>query len=387
MASDRATAANPSVLRWARDRAGLTLEDVADRMQNKSAEDIRAWEEGEAAPTFVQLETLASRIYKRPVALFFYPEPPDEEPLEHEFRTLPEAERDRLPPDVRFELRRAKSYLLSLRQLTGGENPAERQIWRDLDASIDEPTGELAAGVRNYLDVSLREQAGWGSDREAMKGWRGAVQEAGIYVFKRPFDSEEVSGFCLYDSEFPVIMVNNKNTFTRQVFTLFHEVAHILFGLSGITPEDLTYAGRIEDRRGRQIEITCNELAAEVLVPSDSFPYDLFRTKDDPVESIPTVAHRYSVSREVILRKLLDADIVDQERYEELAHEWSSQRSSEGSGGFYYNNQIAYLGNAFLDLAFSRYHAGLVSRRELAEHLDMSAENVESLDTILLSRK
>lgn len=387
MASDRATAANPAVLRWARVRAGLSPEDVADRMPNKSAEDIQAWEGGEAAPTFVQLETLASKIYKRPVALFFYPEPPDEEPLEHEFRTLPETDLDRLPPDVRFELRRTKSYLISLRELTGGENPAERQIWRDLDASVDEPTEELAARVRDYLGISLRTQAGWGSDRDATKGWRGAVQEAGIFVFKRPFDSEEVSGFCLYDSEFPVIMLNNKNTFTRQIFTLFHEVAHILFGLSGITPEDLRYAGRIQDRRSRRIEVTCNELAAEILVPQDSFPYDLFRTTDDPIERVPVVARRYSVSREVVLRRLLDANIVDEETYEEWAREWTSQRSSGGSGGHYYNTQMAYLGDAFLDLAFSRYHAGLVTRSELAEHLDMKAKNVENLDTIWLSRR
>lgn len=71
-------AVNQEILRWARESMNLTLEDVALRM-NKDVETIEYWEEGTESPTYVQLETLAYHIYKRPIAVFFFPEPPLED--------------------------------------------------------------------------------------------------------------------------------------------------------------------------------------------------------------------------------------------------------------------------------------------------------------------
>ena len=78
---------NPDVLRWARDSMRLSLEEVAGRM-NKRVSDIEAWERGDESPTYIQLERLAYDIYKRPVALFFFPDVPDEDAVEQSFRTL-----------------------------------------------------------------------------------------------------------------------------------------------------------------------------------------------------------------------------------------------------------------------------------------------------------
>ena len=42
----------------------------------KKVSDIDAWERGEASPTYIQLEDLAYEIYRRPIALFFFPNVP-----------------------------------------------------------------------------------------------------------------------------------------------------------------------------------------------------------------------------------------------------------------------------------------------------------------------
>lgn len=376
--SDRATAANEEVLRWARQSLNYSVEEVASRI-GKSPDAIRDWEEGRSAPTYVQLETLAESVYERPVAIFFFPDPPEEEPLEGELRTLPEADRERLPPAVRLQLRKAKSYMLSLEELTGGVNPAEHLIWRDFRPTLRSDIPELADSVREYLGVDLEMQRGWPSTRVAMREWRRAVESAGVFIFKDNFGSEQISGFCLYDSEFPVIMVNNQNTFTRQIFTVFHELAHILLGLSGVTPDDLSYAADIENAEDRRVEVTCNSFAAEVLVPSGSFPLGRIRRANDSLTELERMAREYSVSREVLLRRLLDAGLVPPDTYEELADRWSSQRSAGGSGGNYYYTQMAYLGESYLGLAMSRYRSGDISRSELADHLGMKAENVDTM--------
>ncbi len=77
---------NPKILKWARERAKYSLEDVALKLK-KDIDIIKSWESGEKSPTYIQLEKLAYDIYKRPIALFFFPEPPEESDEQSEFRT------------------------------------------------------------------------------------------------------------------------------------------------------------------------------------------------------------------------------------------------------------------------------------------------------------
>jgi transcriptional regulator with XRE-family HTH domain len=74
---NRASAVTLAVLKWARERAGYSADQVAAR-RKKPVAMVLAWEDGTDAPTFRQLEVLATTLYTRPVALFFFPEPPDE---------------------------------------------------------------------------------------------------------------------------------------------------------------------------------------------------------------------------------------------------------------------------------------------------------------------
>src|SRR5688500_3786714 len=99
----RASAANPRLLVWARDAAGLSISDVAARI-GKTPDDVRAWEAHERSPAFKQLEVLAETVYRRPVALFFPPEPPREISPDREFRTLPGFEVENLSADTRYAL-------------------------------------------------------------------------------------------------------------------------------------------------------------------------------------------------------------------------------------------------------------------------------------------
>src|SRR5438093_189341 len=65
---------NTQILVWARERAGMTIAQVA-KATGRDVSVIEAWESGDAAPTYPQLEDLAYRVYKRPLALFFFPDP------------------------------------------------------------------------------------------------------------------------------------------------------------------------------------------------------------------------------------------------------------------------------------------------------------------------
>ena len=364
---------------------GLSQEEAGSRV-GKSADDIQQWEAGTRFPTYNQLEALAERVYKRPVALFFLPAPPDEVPPTSEFRTLPAPERESLEPDTLLALREAFAFRASVRELTGGTNPAPRQIWKDLTGTTD-AVGQLAGRTRDYLGVTLEEQSRWRSTQVAMGHWRDVVEAVGLFVFKRSFKQREVSGFCFDDPEFPIIVVNNSSAFSRQIFTLFHELAHVLFDVSGVTKVDSSFVDLMTREAGR-IEVACNRFAAEFLMPEANFPWVDFRQGpfDDSIEA---AASRFNVSREVVLRRLLDAGMVTEAAYRQQVQEWYEefQQADRGTGGNYYNTQAAYLGGAFLDLAFSEYFAGTVSLPQLAEHLGIKARNLGRLEETVLARR
>lgn len=383
--SVRATAANPNVLAWARERAGLSIEDVARRIHKQPA-DVLAWEQGEDAPTYNQLEYLAETLYKRPVALFFLPEPPDETPLETAFRTLPDSDLADLESDTRYALRDALGFQESLRELTSGTDRSINLITRDLRAGGDADIFHLAANVRRYLEITLGEQRRWRSTREALDSWRDTLENRGVFVFKRSFEQSEISGFCLDDAEFPLIVINNSTPFSRQIFTLFHELGHLLFGLSGITTNDMSFVERLTGEP-HALEVACNRFAAEFLVPEATFPWNRFPQRN-PLEAITSVATSYMVSREVILRRLVDVGLVDSETYAREVKRWSAEREgrSTGSGGNYYATQVAYLGRNFLNLAFSQFHAGNLTLLELAGHLRIKTRNVGRLEDFLVTR-
>jgi Zn-dependent peptidase ImmA (M78 family) len=378
---------SPDMLKWARETAGLSVNDVVRKLKRKriTAETVLSWENGEGSPSYSQLERIAYEIYKRPLALFFFPEPPQEETPKQSFRTLPEYAIERLPERIRFLIRKAKAMQLNLAELYDNANPASQHIVRDLSFDPRVSSEQMAATVRDYLGIDLAEQMRWRNSEEALKAWRDALEEHGVFVFKDAFKVDPFSGFCLYDEQFPIIYVNNSKPKNRQIFTLFHELAHLMFQTGGIdTPLD-DYLDYLEGD-SRRIEVLCNRLTGEFLVPGRDFEQRI-RGLTINDESIQELAETYHVSREVILRKLFDRKLVAQAVYEEKARDWTqSAKTSSGKSGNYYRTMGAYLGERYLGTAFSRYYQNRISVEQLADYLGVKVKNVPGMENLLFPR-
>lgn len=381
---------NPKVLVWARKRSGHSIEDVAASFK-KDPKEIESWEKGESAPTYVQLEKLAYALYKRPLALFFFPDVPEEENPEKSFRTLPASEVEDLAPDTHHKIREAKAMQLSLGVLTG-KNPAEKQILKDLGFKGTEGPIVAAQRVREYLGVDLRTQKQWKSIPDALKAWRSIVESVGIFVFKDTFKQKEICGFSLHDDadEFPLIVINNSTAQTRQIFTLFHEIGHLMVHISGITKKDDRYIYQLP-AADRQLEVFCNRFAAEFLVPSADFTGLVGARREYDDKAISDLAFVYKVSREVILRRLLDRGIVSQERYDNDVKRWLEEyeakaQAEKGGGGNYHATQATYLSERYAQLAFSQYYRGAISVERLADYLNVSVKNIPGLEYYVLRK-
>ena len=300
-------AVTPSVLKWARQTINYKLDEVAGVLKRKrvTSSTIEAWESGEARPTYAQLKKLAE-IYKRPVVLFFYPEPPPEETPEVQMRSLPEAYTDEIPPKMRFLIRKAVIRQLDLAEIYGGNMPEEYQAFKldteRIRSEIEERDDySVAYRIRQLLGISLEEQRSWRDVDQALKRWRKAVEDVGIWVFKESFGeelSEKYSGFSLADEKFPIIYLNNNMPKSRQIFTLFHELGHLLNHTGGIA-----FRKDISDELSNQYksgEVFCNAFAGELLIPRRTLIEPSINTPGD--KEISRVAREYNVSRYVILR-------------------------------------------------------------------------------------
>jgi Zn-dependent peptidase ImmA (M78 family)/transcriptional regulator with XRE-family HTH domain len=361
----------PAVIQWARERAGYSLDDAVRNFKR-----IAAWEAGEALPTYVQVEDMAER-FKVPVAVFFFPKPPEVPPLDKSFRTLTPDDFAAIPRRVRFFLRQGQAMQINLAELNDGKNPAQGLITRELKVTPNTSLDKIAAEVRRYLGVSVDQQVGWKDVDEALDKWREIfATKAGIYVFKDAFRAPNYFGFCLYDDEFPVIYINNSSAKSRQIFTLFHELGHLLFHTSGVDLHDDPFIKHLGDAE-QKIEVICNGLAARVLVPDDLLDQMLKGMKIGRLAASQLADH-FNVSREVIYRKFLDRGLIAADEYVAAAKEWAAQLKSkdEDSGGTYYNNQRAYLGQRYIDLAFTRYHQQRFDLRQLAEYLNMKPKSL-----------
>lgn len=374
---------NLDVLKWARTSLRLSAEDVAQRL-GANVQTVEAWERGEESPTYPQLERLAHEVYKRPVAVFFFPVVPVEETPKTEFRTLPDTVVDELPHEIIKLYRKAKLFQLYLGELHEEQKPIKRSLLDAFELNERSDFLSVSKAIRRALNISIEEQSGWRSTELAFKKWREALDSNGVFVFKDGFRNDEYSGFCLYQEKYPIVFVNNSMPDSRQVFTLFHELAHLLFRSGGI---DFRTREAVRSFEGYflDVEVACNRFANELLVPQEVFWSFEPRISESNYEKL---AEYFSVSREVILRNYLDRGVVDDRYYGEMVAKWTAQaqkakEEAEGGGNYYYN-QKAYLGDNYINLVYGKYYQNRITVDSVAEYLNVKVKNLPTFEHMVM---
>jgi Zn-dependent peptidase ImmA (M78 family) len=322
----------PELYRWACERAGFEPGALAERFPR-----LDAWQRGEAQPTLKQLESFAQATYT-PVGYLFLPEPPVEEVPIPDFRTMGDERLDRPSADLLDTI-----YLCQQRQewyrdfaRTEGEEPLPFVGSVSLASDIE----ETAAHIRGALGFDLEERRQTPTWTEALRRFIGLADELGVLVMvsgvvgsnnRRKLDPEEFRGFALADPLAPLVFVNGADTKAAQMFTLAHELAHVWLGqsaLSDVAPVSSP---------SHAVEIWCNRVAAELLVPLATFREE-YQPKAILRAELDRLARRFKVSTLVILRRIHDAGGLTADRFwREYRRELERLRAmpSGGGGNFY----------------------------------------------------
>lgn len=379
----------PTVLQWARERKHLSPQDVADKVASKKvdADVIIAWEQGVDAPTYPQLEKIAD-LCKVPIAVFFFPEPPTIDDVPASFRSAPGFDFASVTHKTLNMIHRVQADQMSLKEINDGINPITPPLREDawLTGIHNEDIHVLAKNLRgeSFLDVSLEKQFGWRSYMEALDAWRDAVERQGIFVFRRPLKSDQLSGFCLYDDEFPVICINSSNEAKgRQIFTLLHELIHILSGESSVTL--LQSEAMVTDSAREKY---FDSVAGAMLVPLDDLKGEISRADPSDVDFYKKTSSKYKVTPTMLLVTCWVNKLISDDDYPNVAGALGGYTANDrgDGGGDYYWNQISYLGKSFLYNVLSKRHQNRISDYEVAQMLNMKLDNVHTLEGYLAKK-
>jgi Zn-dependent peptidase ImmA (M78 family)/transcriptional regulator with XRE-family HTH domain len=382
----------PSVLKWARESLNLPLADAAKKIGVKVSK-LAEWESvsGGSSPTIGQLRK-AANAYKRPLAVFFLPEPPRDFDALKDFRRLPEVTRLPATPKLSLEIRRAqmrREIALELAASIGVDPPRIPTISSNLQDS-----DHVAATARQLLGVQLEEQYDWRGKYEPLHRWISSLEKVGVLVFQTGAVAlDEVRGFSISAAVYPVIVINAKDSPRGRVFTLLHEFAHVLLNRGGLCDLHTTTRGGSQEE---MTEVFCNQVAGIVLLPSREFLSEPIVTGKASraiwTESeIRPLAEKYSVSQEVVLRRLLALGRISQSFYRQRRQELveAYRKETEGTqGGFVPHHVVKSrdLGRAFIRLVLEAYHTEGINSSDVAEMLGVKLKHLSTIEQDVADR-
>ncbi len=330
-----------SVLRWAIERS-----QRAEYLRQKYP-NLEAWESGELSPTVNQLHEFA-RDARVAEGYMYLSSPPDIKFPLPDLRTLQNLDIVEPSPDLIDTV-----YACQRRQRWFREYAASEGFPRlGFVGSVDTNASpiEVAVLMRETLEFNTETRRAFSDSAGYRRHLILKMQDIGVLVMvngvvgnntHRKLNPSEFRGFALTDDLAPVVFVNGADSQAAQLFTLVHELAHIWLGQSALSDTDAT------SQPTQPVEVWCNAVAAEVLVPIVELHSVLI--PGDPIQQTDTLMRHFKVSRLVILRRLFTAGLISRDIFNEeyrLEKERVSQLKRV-SGGDFYPTELMRVGRRF----------------------------------------
>ena len=357
---------NHKVLVWSRESLAISRNQASEKM-GITAKRLVQLEEGEKQPTLDELKEL-SKTYKRTIATLLLANPPKEKPLPTDRRTIDSKDLGNFHEKTIMAVRKARALAQSfveLRQELGIEIPKF-----NLSASIQEQPQDVAAKIRKHLNLDeLREIE---NINHALEAYIEKVESLGVAIFQLSLTQDKLRGFSIVDDIMPIIGIKRGGEqATAKIFTLFHELGHILLNEGGLC--DLSEKTNIE------IEKWCNAFSAEVLIPTSELlkmeivleqkhSNNKIWAKKDLVE----LGNYFHVGPLAILRSLLENKLTTPVFYKEKHQAWNKPqfgRAKHPEGKNIAKETIREKGRTYISLAFSAYDQNRIDLKDLSDFL------------------
>ena len=388
---------NPRILSWARETAGLSLEEAAAKLGLKStatvtaAEKLARTEQGERPVSRSMLEKAAA-TYRRPLVTFYLSQPPSRAERVEDFRTVAgprpreDAMLDALVRDIRTRQQLLREALMDDEDL--------RPLPFVASCGMGEGARTIAEKIRATLGITIANQRGAKDAAGLFSLLRIAAEKAGVYVLllgdlgshHSDLGEDVFRGMALADDIAPFVVINDNDAAPARAFSLLHELAHIWLGASGVS-------GPLKGFSPNAVERFCNEVAGVFLLPPEAVQtLSTSRLGDfDAVLSLTgDVAHTWNVSQGVVTYRFLLNDWISEQMaaalFRTFSERWRAQkerdrqlREPDDGGPTYYVVRRARLGAGLLDTVRRALQGEVLTHTKAARILGVSPTSVDKL--------
>lgn len=336
MAITRLDNIRPDMLRWAFRRAGYEEEKAIEAFPL-----LEDWLSDTKKPTVNQLQEFSKKFHV-PFGYLFLNQAPEE----------------RIPiPMFRGNVGMADHFDLNVYDTVAAIS--SRQSWledyladNEIETcplvgvvSLQTPVNEVVRKLRQVLNLEPRWVFSLATPEAAVGMLTQCLEDAGIFVAyngvvgnntHRKLKVSECRGFALVNEKAPYIFVNSDDSKCAQLFTLIHETAHIMLGISAGHAGEVTGCQDVHERY-------CDSMAAEFLVPAEVL-------RDVWNGNIKKMALRFKVSEIVVARRAHDLGLLSDEGYQGFWLEYSNRPVKEkkkSSGGDFFLTSVKRVGKLF----------------------------------------
>jgi len=384
----------PSILQWARESAGLSLEDAAAKVGINAARGVSGadrllaleTEEGEVSrPVLLKM----AKNYRRPLVSFYLDEPPARGDRGEDFRTLPDRHTGG-EPLVDALVRDIRSRQAVVRAVQVEEEEAEPLPFIG-SMSRNDGVDPVLASIRQVLGLDLAAFRAQGSADGGFALLRSRVEDAGIYVLlignlgshHSAIDVDAFRGFALADPIAPFVVINDQDAKTAWSFTLLHEVAHLWIGATGVS------GGHFEGA----VEQFCNDVASSFLLPQRDLDHLLITRAmdlDDAARLVTDFAEERLISRSLVAYRLFRAEKITERTWRALTDrfrvQWLQNRAAQrerargmDGGPNYYIVRRHRLGAALLNFVARNMSEGVLTPTRASKLLGVKPRSVHTL--------
>ena len=363
----KVTSVNKNRVLWCCEDRGITTSDLANVVKITPS-NLAEILEGNKGFSITQLKKIAS-FFNKGLLFFLEPGPVDESRLRTAgFRTLANENPD-LSPKLKSLIERVeRQRQIFLGLLDTDEDVSKQDFHPPHVAGLN--INETASKIREWLQIG---------NELNFATYRAAIEKQGMLVFRSngfagkwqiPNEST-ICGFSIFHERFPIIFVRKQESEKRQLFTLVHELGHLLLHSTGFVDEvDDLYSHTGKEREA-------NAFAGNLLVPEKFLRQITLNNKPQSHESyevwLKDFSRLWGVSVEVILRRLLDSNRLAKTDYESY-RTWKGRAPRiEKSGGtrkYRFNEPKHIFGDTFVRTVLDSLHARQINITRASSYLD-----------------
>jgi len=197
---------------------------------------------------------------------------------------------------------------------------------------------------------------------------------------------EDARGFCLVDELPAVLVVNTKDTIEARLFTLAHELGHLLLRESEIDlPENSFYSKTVNPA-----EKWCNDFAAALLLPKKTAEiiFSSNRQTLTDTKTLNALSKKYFLSKAMLVYSMKKFGFISKEVYDSVLDRYKPELTKpeikipkKGKFGGIPQDKKCFSekGQKFVSLVASNMEKGYITHYDALNYLSVKSKKLDKV--------